>query len=345
MSLIDRVKAQVPLENLLMSEGFVLKKMGTSVRSDSCPHCGTKKNSNRLGVRNNRYHCFSCGGRGDVIDATAALHHLTVMEAARWLEREFWVGENLPPVVSPVTATESPVTSETLKRLIARLHEKALRHQPEALRYLNETRGIPLPVIEKAVEEGVIRFLPSDPFAARDLLVEVAGSKEELVRAGLLRPGKTVPAAAFRSICWFLDGMDSIEFRLAKKADDGSRKALRYGTATKPSTLKAVDESVESCVFTEGLIDMLSMAGLGFKGEIRGIPGVNTWRPEWFLDTDTPVVCFDGDRGGRRAAEKVRVELLEEHHKTVEVKCPGNNGDINDLLISRISPSQKERVA
>lgn len=353
MRLIDHVKAQVPLESLLQSEGFVLKKMSSGSsgsRSDSCPHCGTKKNSNRLGVRDNRYHCFSCGGRGDVIDAAAAIHHLSVMEAARWLEREFWVAPQREPVVrQPPGSAEPPVTSAALKRLIANLHEMALTRQPTAMRYLNETRGVPMDVIEAAVEQGVIRFLPDDVFKARDMLAEAAGGQEMLVETRMLRPEKKVPAAAFRPIVWFLDGMDSIEFRVARAVGENDRKALRYGSATKPSSFRPVshDPSVKTTAFTEGLIDMLSMAALGFRGEIRGLPGVNVWLPEWFSEVDSPVVCFDGDRGGRRAAEKVRTVLLEEHQKTVQVQCPPS-GDINDLLIARNqngTQSVQDRVA
>lgn len=340
MSMIAAVKSQVDLVSFLRDSGIELKQAGNGLRSDSCPHCGTKPHSNRLGVRGGRYHCFSCGGKGDVVDAASALMGCSIGDAAQWLQREYWVSESLPPRVAAPTPIRAE-TSPALRQAIKALYSSALTDSPALIRYLTKERGLSERVVREAVERGILRFLPNDPFAARDMMADAVGGPEALVEAGLMKPGKRMPAGAYRPILWFFPEMDSIEFRLGRKSAEDERKAIRYGTATQPSRWS---QDGESTAFVEGLIDMLSMVDLGYAGDVCGIPGVNTWKPEWFLNEKEPWACFDGDRGGRRAAENVATTMLEEHGKTVYTRCPPQ-GDINDQLRMRLSRSSRECVA
>lgn len=340
MSMIAAVKSQVDLAAFLRDSGIEFKKAGNGLRSDSCPHCGTKPHSNRLGVRGGRYHCFSCGGKGDVVDAAAALKGCSIGDAAKWLQQEYWVSETLPPRVAEPTPIR-PETPPELARAISALYESALTESPALEKYLREERCLSERVIREAVDRGILRFLPNDPFAARDLMADAVGGRDVLVEAGLMRAGKRMPAGAYRPILWFFPEMDSIEFRLGRKAGESERKAIRYGTATQPSSW---NRGADHTAFVEGLIDMLSMVDLGFEGNVKGIPGVNTWKPEWFLDENEPWACFDGDRGGRRAAENVKTTMLEEHGKTVYTRCPPT-GDINDQLRAKRLQSTQESVA
>ncbi|WP_018949005.1 toprim domain-containing protein [Thioalkalivibrio sp. ALMg11] len=331
---IDTIKKQVDLEAFLTDQGFRFTRGNSGLRSDSCPSCGHKAHSNRLGIRAGRYHCFSCGAKGSVVDAAMAIYGASISDTIKRLMREYWVHESLGPRVQDNPPPAPQESSETLKRVVAAVFQASLKDSSDHIRYLRDSRGISERVIREAIERGLLRFLPGNPFRARDFMAEAAGGVDQLVEAGLMKPGKKMPAGAYRPLLWFFPGLDSIEFRLARSANEGERKALRYGIAAQPSIWE--QEGSKSLAVVEGVIDVLSMVDLGYTGDVMGLPGTNAWRPEWFQNrvNKQTTICFDGDSGGRHGAERLKEILDEEHGIAVDIRCP-SSGDINDQLRRR----------
>lgn len=331
---IDTIKKQVDLEAFLTDQGFRFTRGNSGLRSDSCPSCGHKPHSNRLGIRAGRYHCFSCGAKGSVVDAAMAIYGASISDTIKRLMREYWVHESLAPRVQTNPTPTQKESSEALKRVVADLFQASLKDSVDHIRYLRDARGISERVIREAVDRGMLRFLPGNPFRARDFMAEAVGGVDRLIEAGLMKPGKKMPAGAYRPLLWFFPDLDSIEFRLARSADADERKALRYGIASRPSIWE--QEGSRSMAVVEGMIDMLSMVDLGYSGDVMGLPGTNAWRPEWFQNriNKPTTICFDGDPGGRKGADRLKEILYEEHGIAVNVRCP-SSGDINDQLRGR----------
>lgn len=66
----------------------------------------------------------------------------------------------------------------------------------------------------------------------------------------------------------------------------------------------------DTVILTEGEFDTMKLCELGYNAV--GVPGSNTWQPEWtkmFADTRRVFVCFDNDQAGLKGAERVQKEV------------------------------------
>lgn len=208
-----------------------------------------------------------------------------------------------------------------------------MRDQKPGVQYL-ASRGIGEGVILEAAMQGQIGFLPCNPLEAFGLLKEAAG-EDDLRLSGLWREGAKVPGCIYRPMVSFL-GESSAEFRLIREPKPDERKSIRYGRATGPWRLSG--DSSKGLIIAEGVIDMLSLRQLGFKGDIKATPGCNAWRTEWFADLKgrcNTRIGFDNDskrnNPGQVWAAKLK-ESLESIGCMATIMAPPMGMDINDLL-------------
>ncbi len=347
-SLIENVKASVSLQGFLEGFGAKFSRVGGGLRSDACPCCGEgKKGSNKVGLLagGQKWRCFSCGKGGDVIDAAAFLWGIPHRDAIRRLAKEQWVSDTMPMIRNSKAKTEDEAKkaqqhalNEALKRL-----QKAvagLVPDDEAIAYLTKERCLPGRFVAQAQAQGMLGFLPNNPLRARMFLEDRVG-KDLMIQAGLWNPEKKMPAIAYRPLVFFMPGMDSAEFRLARKAGEGERKAIRYGSASRPWYWPGEDGSKLAAV--EGAIDLLSMAALGFKGDIIGLPGATVWRPEWFTGASKVYTCLDPDKAGKTATSRILAACARLGIEAID-RSP-MEGDVNDILRARSRERSTERHA
>lgn len=340
-SLIDNVKAAVDLQAFLENHGASFRRVGRGVRSDVCPCCGQgAEGSNKLGLLDTeRWRCFSCGRGGDVIDAAAALWCLPHRDALRRLASEQWVSEAMPvrrPQRRRDNEADKQAQRAALKEVLTRLQAAVSKNvpDPEGIAYL-KGRGIPGRLIAQAQSIGMLGFMPGDPFKARLFLEDRVG-KGLLMDAGLWNPQKKMPAIAYRPLVFFFPDRDSAEFRLIRAAEEGERKAVRYGSTARPWYWAGEDGSKLAIV--EGAIDLLSMVALGFKGDVIGIPGATVWRSEWLCGAARVAVCLDPDEAGRQATQRILAACKRLGIEAID-RAPAQ-GDVNDQLRHRLSVRQ-----
>lgn len=331
--LIENVKNSVSLKGFLEQHGAVFREIGGHWRSDHCPCCGEgRRETNKLAISPTglKWRCFSCGKGGDVIDAAAFIWAIPHRDAIRRLASEQWVSEAMPVIRKKKPVSDAGARNSALKEALERLQEATLRRVPDddAVRYLTVERRIPGKILAQAQGHRLLGFLPSDPFECRLFLEDTVG-KDLMVRAGLWKAEKKMPAIAYRPIVFFFPAGDSAEFRLARPAQEGERKALRYGTASRPWYWPGLSGDGR-LVVVEGAIDMLSMVALGFKGDVLAIPGATVWRPEWFAGAKRVVVCLDPDKAGRTATARIK-DACHRMNIPVTDRTP-NTGDVNDVL-------------
>jgi hypothetical protein len=208
--------------------------------------------------------------------------------------------------------------------------------EPDVLKYLTEDRGLSLPVIQEAWGRQLIGFLPSDPHQCTELLSREVG-KDLLKDARFWKSDRSMPSSVGRPLVFFLPGLKSAEFRLARPEREGELKAMRYGSGNIPWFWRGA--SGETAV-VEGLIDMLSLVDAGWEGHILGYHGRMTWSVQHFELFEQAhgqqkfAICFDGDSIGRRSA-RILAGAMSDKGIDGEVIAVPAGLDINKMLVAR----------
>lgn len=334
------------------------------LRYSACPHCGeSSKDSVKLSSRNGFWKCFGCDKSGDVIKA-AAYHYgygNDMLSAAKRLVDEFTAGtfETAAPRQSRQQCDEEDAKRhQAFARVLASLRgiDFGTELSPAIMAYLTGTRALPRDLVKQAYRKGLILGLPSDPNAIRHLL-ESRFSRSDLETSKLWKEGKKLPGIAYRPLVFPMPGGTAAEFRIIddRNIKEGTLKAIRYGKTTKPWVWEGTDPT-KPVLIVEGIIDMLSVVALGFKGDVIAVPGVNSWvehAQDWFghLIGKRVIVCFDNDpekngpikNPGQHWSNKLIAALQELGVKEVENKVLPVGTDPNDVLKSRAA--HKRQVA
>jgi len=316
---------------------FHLRKRGNGYAANHCPHCPPGKNDAMSIYPSDgiwRWHCFRCARGGTVIDFAAAIWGTSEREAAMRLVKSTDPGKADPSHGAPKKVKAS---QDVMKNAITQLLNNGHTNLKECFEYL-EQRGISKKTANEAIRRGMLRFLPANPFQANKFLLKNLGIKT-LREAGFLKPEARWPGIAFRPLVFFFPGYTAAEFRLARQPKEGEPKAIRYGYIERPWWWSAGD-SISTIYIVEGVIDLLSMVEIGLEeGEaVMGIPGVTSWKQEWFSAAKSAhpdarfVIALDADNAGRQATHSIR-QFLESMEVAVSEKTPECGTDWNDFLV------------
>ena len=159
--LFEEARKRASVEDVVRGLGLKLRRQGKAFRS-SCPLCGAGQGSGSIFEikgegEHQRWRCFGCERRGDVVDLVAEVERLTVAEAARRLAgREY---QPKPRAEAQAKAQPSgPSASDRIAREIWREAGPFAGTLGET--YLRR-RGIDPNVIARASE--ALRFHPNTP--------------------------------------------------------------------------------------------------------------------------------------------------------------------------------------
>ena len=307
-------------------------KVSGGQRYSVCPACGASSDESvKVSVRGQKWHCFGCDAKGDVVDAAAMLWGKPGKEAARDL-----VGENMPaPAPVKVSAQELPVerNQDAVNALIQCLTEAELGVSEGVGDYL-VSRAVPFDVIVEAAKRRILMGLPTDPDAALRLLLDVAG-RDLLVESGVWKKDSKAPGIIYRPLIFVSHDRTGAEFRRIKEEGDSkskSAKAIRYGNPT-PFVWKGSEHSM----ICEGPIDMLSAIALGSERSIIALPGASNWHPEedWVQQLGVNghvLLALDADRSGNEQAKKLAELLSTKGRAFRRHELPEGVKDLNEML-------------
>jgi DNA primase len=308
------------------------------------------------------YHCFGCGANGDVIDFVMAYDHLPFPDAVKMLAGQ--AGLALPQQ-SPEQIREAR-ERETLYRLLdetaqwfhEQLADPAHRH---ALAYLAK-RGVGADLIETYH----LGYAPADGRKLREHLRALGYSHADMLAAGVMQRSSRSKAlyCPFRDRIMFpvLDRRGrSVAFG-GRILPENLRAPPASKTLSKPSKYLNSQETplfhkshmlygepqagkrLEGggpLVVVEGYTDVLACQGAGFAA----VAPLGTALSEaqilllWQMIPEAqkvPVLCFDGDEAGGRAAQNAcerLLPLLKPHHSARLAFLP--KGEDPDSLITR----------
>lgn len=301
-----------------------------------CPFHNEKTPSFYVNDQKGFFHCFGCGAHGDIIGFVMRHDNLSFMEAIESLAGE--AGLQVPKA-SPQERQKFE-QQKTLFHLIdqaCRYFEAQLRAPAgrAALDYLKK-RGLD----EEAISRFRLGYAPQDGGGLKAELTAAGFSEAQLVEAGLFkRPddGRS-PYAFFRNRVMFpvMDRRGQVVAFGARILEGTGPKyinsadnplfhkgRLLYGM----SRARQAASDGQTLIVTEGYMDVISCVLAGFTGAVAplGTAMTETQIQElWKLAPEgrrTPILCFDGDNAGRRAAfravERLLPLLLPDHSARV----------------------------
>src|ERR1700687_5675895 len=156
-----------------------LKKAGAQNYSGLCPFHKEKSPSFSVHATRQFYHCFGCGGSGDVFSFVQKIENITFPEAIRAVAQK--MGVALP---KQTFSTEAEAKDARLRSVLLEIHERACAFFQECLRkpegakareYL-AGRGLN----EETIKQFRIGFAPDSGFVLHDRLKGEFG--EEVMR-------------------------------------------------------------------------------------------------------------------------------------------------------------------
>ena len=258
------------------------------------------------------YHCFGCGAHGDVIGFTMRLSSMGFREAIELLARE--AGLKIPE--------ELPEDRERHERSLS-LHdacEQACVFFEDQLRQPGG-RAAREYLARRGLDDATIaRFRLGWAPDARDALKRALSPRFPealLVEAGLLRRAEERDSYDFfrgRVIFPIADRAGKIIAFGGRTMGDGQPKYLNSPDTPifdKGRTLYAAHLARQAKtdflpIVTEGYMDVISLHRAGFPGAVAplGTALTETQLAELWRLGERPILCFDGDAAGRRAAAR-----------------------------------------
>ena len=308
---LDELRARVPMQGLV-ARRVKLSKSGRNWKG-CCPFHNEKSPS--FYVYEDGFHCFGCGAHGDAISFVMQTGGGGFMEAVESLASE--AGLEVPQPTARAVEAEQERLDLFAVMDAAQSEFVRLLHAPEGavgLAYLRQ-RGL--------TDETIARFgLGWSGEGRGSLTVALARHgivPQQMEEAGLLRPGEDGGPA--RELYW---GRVTFPIR------DRRGRTISFGGRTlgdakpkyingpetrlflKKHTLYAIDLAREgvrrsSLVVVEGYMDVIALHQAGFGGAVAPLGTALTveqlellWRM-----SPVPILCFDGDAAGGRAASRV----------------------------------------
>ena len=342
---LDEIRARTSLESVI-SRKVKLTRRGRELLG-LCPFHNEKTPSFTVVEEKGFYHCFGCGAHGDVIRFVMDQEGLHFHEAIEKLA----AGAGLPLPKFSAEDLEAEKKRTSLYDVMARASDWFIAQlntdQGKAARNYLKQRGLSQDIIQRFS----LGFAPARKTALKEALQARNIKHQELIACGLLiePEDKSDTFDRFRNRLMFpiLDARGRTIAFGGRALDDAPAKYLNspetalfhkgkilYNHA---GARKAAVEAGEVIV-VEGYMDVIALAQAGFENTVAPLGTALTedqlyllWRlaPE-------PVLCFDGDPAGMKAAVRAMeraLPLLGAGRSLKFILLP--EGDDPDTLVRR----------
>lgn len=353
--ILEEIRARLPA-SAVVGRRVKLKKAGREWRGLS-PFNAEKTPSFYVNDQKQFYHCFSSGKHGDVFTFLMETEGLSFPEAVERLAGE--AGVSLPaPTAESRESEKKRATAIEVMEMAAAWFEDRLRSSrgSEARAYL-ERRGLGADVQARFR----LGYAPNDRYGLRDHLAGKGIDRTTMVELGLLAGGEdvSVPYDYFRDRVMF--PITDLRGRVVAFGGRALSKDVRAKYLNSPETplfskgrmlynlhsaRKAAHER-SSIIVVEGYVDVIAMTLAGHAETVAPLGTALTedqigllWR-----HAEEPILCFDGDGAGVRAAYRtldIALPLLEPG-KSLRVALLPSGQDPDDLLRSG-GPAAIDRV-
>ena len=307
------------------------------------------------------YHCFGCGAHGDAIGFLMQNDNLSFIEAIETLATQagMQVPQQSPREIEKAKFEKSlhSLLDETCQWFEARLREGKNR---EVLEYLTK-RGLS----EETISSFRLGYAPEDDQALRKFLKEKGYTDAQMIEASVLRASQTgrEPYGFFRDRVMFpVADMRGRIVAFSGRVLPEHIRPLRDPTKKPPKYINSTDTPLfhkgrmlyaqqharaaatdHPLVVVEGQMDVIACNQAGVKGAVAPLGTALTEEQISVLwkmiphERKEPILCFDGDNAGYRAAVRAaeRVLPLLKANQSVKIAFLPEGEDPDTFISSR----------
>ncbi len=314
-SFLDEIKARLPVSEVVRRR-VKLVRAGREWKGLS-PFNSEKTPSFFVNDQKMAWFDFSAGKNGNIFDFLMVAEGLSFSEAVRQLAAE--AGLPLPQASPEAEAKEKARANlyEVLELAASYFSARLLTSEGTAGRAYLETRGIG----DELRARFRLGYAGPAKYDLRDHLASKGVPLEAMIESGLLVHGAgiAVPYDRFRDRVIFpvcdpsgrviaFGGRATAKEAQPKYLNSPETALFRKGAIlyNHHNARKAAHEGGQLIV-VEGYVDVIAMSSAGFAATVAPLGTALT--PEHFAllwkMADEPVLCFDGDKAGRKAAFRV----------------------------------------
>ena len=353
-SFLDDIRQRLPVSQVV-SQRVQLKRRGREYVGLS-PFKVEKTPSFTVNDQKGFYHCFATGEHGDIFTFVMKTQGLSFFEAVEQLA-------GLAGVPMPV-ATPDMQKQENERERLFMIMEAATQYFVDALHgalgrsardYL-DFRKVP----ERACHNFRLGYAANNRTALKSYLRDAGFHLDEMIKAGLVIGGDdiAVPYDRFRHRIMFpITDLKGRVIAFGGRAMDPDHPAKYLNSPETPLFHKgqvlfnAVDARQSAfddgnVVVVEGYMDVIALVVAGFENVVAPLGTALTERQLQLLwrMVDEPILCFDGDAAGRKAAYRA-VEMALPHLRPGKSLCFAflpDGQDPDDLLQSHGGDAMRE---
>jgi DNA primase len=312
--LLDEIRARL-LVSHVVGRKVALKKKGREFVGLS-PFKTEKTPSFYVNDQKGFYHCFASGEHGDIFTFLIKTEGLTFPEAVERLAGE-------AGVQMPARSEQEVERGDERERLLALLETSAQYFEAQlkspagdnARRYLAK-RGLAAPTIARFR----LGYAPNSRSALKEHLAKAGFTAAEMATSGMLISGDDIPVAydRFRNRVMFpIPDLKGRIIAFGGRALDADAPAKYLNSPETPlfhkghilfnaANARPLAYDRRRLIAVEGYMDVVALAEAGF-GEAVAPLGTALTEDQvklmWRL-TSEPILCFDGDSAGRKAAHR-----------------------------------------
>lgn len=331
-SFLDEIRDRVPISDVIGRRVTWDRKKTNASRGDywaCCPFHGEKSPSFHCEDRKGRYHCFGCGVSGDHFRFLTELDGMAFPEAVQQIAD--LAGVAMPqPDVEAEKRDRQRIGLQDVMELATQFFETQLQtaNGAKARAYLRD-RGL----TGRTIETFRLGYAPDSRNALKEHLAGKGIAKDQIEACGLVVHGPDIPVSydRFRDRIMFpiLSSREKvIAFGGRAMSPDAPAKYLNsnetelfhkgnvlYNFSRARRAMSGAD-GAGTIIAVEGYMDVIALHQAGVENAVAPLGTAlteNQMALLWKL-TQQPVLCFDGDGAGIRAANRA-VDLALPHLK------------------------------
>jgi DNA primase len=310
--LLDEIRARLPVSQVV-GRKVALKRKGREYAGLS-PFKMEKTPSFFVNDQKGFYHCFASGEHGDIFKFVMTTEGLSFPEAVEKLAEE-------AGVVLPKAEAEDREREDSRTRLLALMEESAKFFESalagaggtDARRYI-EKRGLR----RETLATFRVGYAPNSRHALKDHLAKAGYTLEEMTLSGMLISGDDIPVAYDRFRHRVMFPIGDAKGRIVAfggRALDPDQNAKYLNSPETPlfhkghllfnaHRARAAAHDKDRVLAVEGYMDVIALAEAGFTETVAPLGTALTedqLQLLWRMSAE-PILCFDGDGAGKRAA-------------------------------------------
>lgn len=327
---LDEIRARLPISTVVGQRVTFDNKKSNPSRGDfwgCCPFHGEKTPSFHCEDRKGRYHCFGCGVSGDIFRFVTELDGLQFPEAVERLADQ--AGIKLPERDQESEKREKiKADLYDVMEMAAKYFEKSLHgsDSAKARSYLNERE-----LTQNLGKKFRIGFAPDLKTGLKDALKAQDISLKQMEDCGLLVSGEDIPVPYDRFRNRIMFPIEDLRGRIVGfggRALDKNARAkylnspetvlfhkgnMLYNGANARKASQAVGgREARPIIVVEGYMDVIALCKAGFEQAVAPLGTALTQEQIellWRMGPD-PILCFDGDQAGLKAASRAAERVL-----------------------------------